>query len=288
MFKKKKDDDEWFIGGDDFYDTPEPEPQKSVKSKTPRKPRPEKTRVKQSKRQAEEDFYENNYSQGEYDFDNYSYDVHNRKPNSLRKREGDRYEYDSFDDYVVEMDEPRRTPKWIIIVPLVIVSIITIGVVGYFNTDFDNNGNPYVVSLELHYERKYVKEADELLNMILDINKTIDADTAALPNNYVSTSSKLGEEMAQLKAKTTEFSKYVGVPKKFESYHGQLISFSLSTQNFINKLITNYNDPDFESFRESGISDYYNSLEKVKQARTDIDNIIFRNMEVDSDEPYYQ
>lgn len=280
MFKKKKDD-EWYIGGDEFYDTQIQE--------TPVRPKKEKAvKPKNRKRKENTEEYERRYSSGEYDYENYSYDVNNRKPNSLRKRENDQYEYDSFDDYIVEMDEPRKKPRWILVVSLVILSVISAGVVGYINTDFDNNGEPYIVSLELHYERKYVKEADELLNMILDINKTIDADTASLPNNYVSTSSKLGEEMTRLKSKTTEFSKYVGVPRKFESYHGQLISFSLSTQSFIDKLIKNYNDPDFEAFRESGISDYYNSLERVKQARADIDNIIFRNMEVENNEPYYQ
>lgn len=274
MFRKKQEDD-WIIADEDFYET-EVEP-----TKTQSKPKI-KTKIKSKKeKQSEDEYYDT--SDDYYDSLESEYNKSKRKPNPLRKRSNDDYSYDSFDDYVVEMEEPKKIERWKIVVPTLILAIISLGVIGYMNTDFDNNGNAYIVPLEIHYERAYTKEADELLSLILEINKTIDTNSSQLPSNFVTISAELNEEMTELKAKTTDFSKYVGVPTKFESYHSQLINFSLSTQTFINTLIENYNDANYEAFRQSGLSDYYNSLEKVKQARTDIDNIIFRNMEVDNE-----
>lgn len=249
MFKKRKIEDEWFIADEDFYDIPD-----EIK-----KTGANKSVSRNSKK--------NNSG------------IH-IKQNPLRQRENVDSSYDSIEDYLIETQSPKKIARWKIVVPLLFLSIISLGLIGYFNTDFDNNGRAYMVPLELHYERKFIKQSDDLLNTILDINKSIDTDTAQLSNNYVNISSKLNDEMSTLKSKTTAFSKYVSVPSKFKSYHSQLITFSLSTQQFVEKLVKNYNDTDYESFRESGLSDYFSSLEKVKQARTDIDNIIFRNMEV--------
>lgn len=248
MFKKKQDE-EWFIGDDEFFEEIVEETEKKFKKSV--------TSINESIKKE-------------------------RKPNPLRKRDTDVMDYEPYDDYVVEMDEPvKKIAKWKVILPTIMLIIITIGTIGYFSTDFDNNGNMYIVPLELHYERKYIKETDELLELILSINKTIESDTAQLPNNYVNMSSKLNNEMSSLKAKTTKFSKYVGVPTKFNGYHTQLINFSLSTQQLVSKLVKNYNDADYESFREEALKDYYKSLNKVKQARSEIDNIIFRNIEED-------
>lgn len=174
----------------------------------------------------------------------------------------------------------RKIPKWKLIIPTIIFLIVFSGIIGYFTCDFDNHGNIYAVSLEQRYERKYMNSADDLLDEIIEISKELQNDSAQLVNNYVNVSAKLKAEVASLKKETTEFSKYVGVPTKFEGYHAQLINFSLSAQTFIEKLIVNYNEGDYSAFREKGLEDYYDSLEKIKAARINIDNDLFRNMEV--------
>lgn len=257
MFKKKKQEDEWYIDDDDFLDSNE-----------------EKTTPINQQNEVKEK-YENQC----IDSNNYLNKKSEYKPNPLRKRDIDEYTYDEYGDDEIIMDEPKRIAKWKFILPITLIFVLLTGFVGYLNTDFDENGNSYIVPLELHYERKYVKEADELLNLILDINQTIVSDSESLPYNYITISSRLNEQMTLLKNKTTEFSKYVGVPTKFETYHSQIINFSLSTQEFIKKLVINYNSVDYNAFRVSGLNDYFNSFEKLKKARLDIDNIIFRNME---------
>lgn len=271
MFKKKKGEDEWIIGDEDFFKEELTQELKASKKKNRKKDRGK--------------YKEEDYCSSECDEYSY-YDekqgekpvTRKHRPNPLRKRDNDEYTYDSFDDYIVEMEERKPVAKWKIILPTFILAFVFIAGIGYFNTDFDNNGQAYIIPLEIHYERKYIKEADELLELMLEINQSIDTDTQQLPYDYINLSSKLIDEMAQLKSMTTTFSKYVGVPRKFDTYHSQLINFSLSTQKLVDKLVKNYNDVNYESFRESALEDYYNSFSRLKYARTDIDNVIFRNM----------
>ena len=149
---------------------------------------------------------------------------------------------------------------------------------GYWNTDFDQNGTAYVVPLELHYERHYLQEADKVLQMMLDIDKTLAEDTAQLPTNYSEKSTLLTKEMNELKSQTTSFSKYVNVPDNFQTYHSLLINFSLKTQEFMKNLLNNYSSSDYDAFRQSGLKDYESYFYSVKQARRDLESIAFGNM----------
>ena len=135
---------------------------------------------------------------------------------------GDGYEeqYDEWDDNEYELDVEGEhhlgTVAKVIIVILIAIGAFGLFIFwGYWNTDFDKNGTAYVVPLELHYERHYLQEADKVLQMIMEIDKTLAEDTAQLPTNYSEKSTLLTKEMNELKSQTTSFSKYVNVPDNF-------------------------------------------------------------------------
>lgn len=198
---------------------------------------------------------------------------------------GDGYEdqYDEWNDDEYELDVEGEhhlgTVTKIIIGILIAIGAFGLFIFwGYWNTDFDQNGTAYVVPLELHYERHYLQEADKVLQMMLDIDKTLAEDTAQLPTNYSEKSTLLTKEMNELKSQTTSFSKYVNVPDNFQTYHSLLINFSLKTQEFMKNLLNNYSSSDYEAFRQSGLKDYESYFYSVKQARRDLESIAFGNM----------
>ena len=198
---------------------------------------------------------------------------------------GDGYEdqYDEWNDDEYELDVEGEhhlgTVTKIIIGILIAIGAFGLFIFwGYWNTDFDQNGTAYVVPLELHYERHYLKEADKVLQMMLDIDKTLAEDTAQLPTNYSEKSTLLTKEMNELKSQTTSFSKYVNVPDNFQTYHSLLINFSLKTQEFMKNLLNNYSSSDYDAFRQSGLKDYESYFYSVKQARRDLESIAFGNM----------
>lgn len=192
-------------------------------------------------------------------------------------------EYDEWDDDEYELDVEGEhhlgTIAKVIIGILIAVGAFGLFIFwGYWNTDFDKNGTAYVVPLELHYERHYLQEADKVLKMIMDIDKTLAEDTAQLPTNYSEKSTVLTKEMNELKSQTTSFSKYVNVPANFQTYHSLLINFSLKTQEFMKNLLNNYSSSDYEAFRQSGLKDYESYFYSVKQARRDLESVAFGNM----------
>lgn len=198
---------------------------------------------------------------------------------------GDGYEeqYDEWDDDEYELDVEGEhhlgTVAKVIIGILIAIGAFGLFIFwGYWNTDFDKNGTAYVVPLELHYERHYLQEADKVLQMIMDLDKTLAEDTAQLPTNYSEKSTLLTKEMNELKSQTTSFSKYVNVPDNFQTYHSLLINFSLKTQEFMKNLLNNYSSSDYEAFRQSGLKDYESYFYSVKQARKDLESVAFGNM----------
>ena len=185
-------------------------------------------------------------------------------------------QYDEWDDNEYELDVEGEhhlgTVAKVIIVILIAIGAFGLFIFwGYWNTDFDKNGTAYVVPLELHYERHYLQEADKVLQMIMEIDKTLAEDTAQLPTNYSEKSTLLTKEMNELKSQTTSFSKYVNVPDNLQTYHSLLINFSLKTQEFMKNLLNNYSSSDYEAFRQSGLKDYESYFYSVKQARKDLD-----------------
>lgn len=190
------------------------------------------------------------------------------------------YDYDD-DDYELDTDTGETKRKIIKIILSLLVVIGAIGLFifwGYWNTDFDDNGTAYIVPLEQHYERRYLKEADKVLSYIIEIDSTLTEDTAQLPSSYSEMSTKLTKEMNTLTSLTTSFSKYVNVPDNFQTYHSLLINFSLKTQEFMKNLLNNYASTDYEAFRTSGLQDYEDYFYQVKEARKDLDSVAFSNM----------
>lgn len=198
---------------------------------------------------------------------------------------GDGYEnqYDEWDDdeYELDVEDEHHLGTIAKVIIGILIAVGAFGLFifwGYWNTDFDKNGTAYVVPLELHYERHYLQEADKVLKMIMDIDKTLAEDTAQLPTNYSEKSTLLTQEMNELKSQTTSFSKYVNVPDNFQTYHSLLINFSLKTQEFMKNLLNNYSSSDYEAFRQSGLKDYESYFYSVKQARKDLESVAFGNM----------
>ena len=184
---------------------------------------------------------------------------------------------DYFDD-TPSFFEENPIYKIVVIVGLVILSFFGFMGWGYWNTDFDSNGQAYVVSLEIHKERKYISESDEVLQTLVDIHQMLPKQSEQLPKDYLKIANQMQSELNILKEQTNKFSKYVNVPDKFANYHSSLINFSIKTQNFINKLLNNYSDPNYENFRKKGIEDYNTMYKNIEIARKDIDKVVFRNV----------
>lgn len=201
---------------------------------------------------------------------------------SIHRNSSRTTQYEDFDDEEWLYDEMERkskpVAKWKIVIPTICILILSLGLLGYFNTDFDNAGNPYIVGLEQHYERKYIKESDKVMKYLIEISNTLENDTEKLPSNYVEYSTKLKKEASTLEGMTTSLSKYVGVPTDMDTYHSQLLNFSLKAQEFIHTLLNNYTDVDYEAFREAGLTDYTNEFANLKQIRAQIDQMLFRNI----------
>lgn len=175
----------------------------------------------------------------------------------------------------------ESSPSWVkilLVVIIIIASIIGLGFLGYVNTDIDGKGNTYIIPLEIRYERQYVLVSDQLLNLMLTMDKTLEDDLQNLPNNSVEVSAKLNQDLKQLQSATNRVSRYVGVPTKFDTYNDLLINFSLNLQTFLNNALSNYNDSGYADFVAKGIADYKASFEEVKQTRLDVDEEVFRNV----------
>lgn len=160
----------------------------------------------------------------------------------------------------------------------ILLGIVGLGVFGYFNTDFDSHGQTYIIPMDIRYERKYVLKSDQLLNLLLTIDATLEEDAKSLPENPVEITTKLNTTLEQLEKATNDLSKYVGVPTKFSTYHKTLINFSLNLQSFIENLMNKYSTDTYSEFMLAGLADYESSFEQVKQERIEMDTIVFRNM----------
>ena len=187
------------------------------------------------------------------------------------------------DDGNDEEDKPRwtkqRITKWVIIA--LVISMISLLGWGWYNTDFDKDGNAYVVPLELLPNRAYIRKADKVLNEILSMDKSFDEDTYYLPTDYSSMYSKLTKEKNELNDVTNELSRYVNVPEDYEGYQTDLINFSLSIQDCIENLIKNREATDYEDYREEVYSEYLQDLNSIKKQRKEIETELFSNVTTD-------
>jgi len=182
-------------------------------------------------------------------------------------------------DYVYDPYEhrPRWRWGWLALLFFILTAAMLLAI-GAVNTDYDDEGTAYFIPLEIHYERRYVRQSDIVLNHCLEIANTIDNDASLLINNFVYLSTKLSNEQKTLKDTTTELSRFVGVPTSMEGYHTALLNFSIKTQEFIQTLLSNYTHPDYDLFKEKGITDLKNELSTLLILREQIDTEIFRNM----------
>lgn len=179
----------------------------------------------------------------------------------------------------IEYEEKAHSYIGLKVATIAVIITLLLGLLGYFNTDFDSKGTPYIVPIQIHYERQYINKSDKLLDYLIEINTTLESDSANLPASFVKYSTILQDEKEELNSMTTSLSKYVGVPKSMDTYHTSILNFSLKTQEFIQTLIDNYNDSDYEAFRDAGLTDYINEFSEIKSIRAQINDSLFRNME---------
>ena len=161
---------------------------------------------------------------------------------------------------------------------IVICSLISLCILGYLNTDFDENNKAYIVSYDLHYERQYVKESDNVFDYCLQIQQDLQEIMPKLPANSLTYINEVKEMKDVLIARTNELSRYTEIPELMSNYHDALISFSLSTQQMMDTMLNNYTSADYMIWAESAYADFCNSLESLSQLREQIDAVIYRNV----------
>lgn len=172
----------------------------------------------------------------------------------------------------------KKAQKWPFILLALVITVSSLGIIGYMNTDFDENGNSYVIPLNLHYKRRYALISDKVLDYINDISGDLEKNIAKLPNDYLTISNKLAEEIENLKTKTDTLSRYTNVPKDLQNYHSSLLNFSLLTQEFLQNLISSYNQSDYDEFAYNGLIDFNGYLREINSLRSQMDNVLFSNM----------
>lgn len=248
----KKETEEWELVSDDYLDI-EDYSEESLydKEKPPKKPKKKSTKTKQKKT------------------DN----TNKNTINYLSKNNG--YEYEKRDKQKYE-----KLPRFPLIIITIILILSSLGIIGYVNTDFDNNGTPYTIPLDIHYKRKYAMISDEVLNLLNDFDDKIESYIKELPKNYLSTTDTLNSYLDTLSNKTNNLSRYTNVPKEFSAYNSSILNFSILTQEYINNLISNYSNNDYYSFAKNGLTDFRSYLKEVNSLRKQMDSLLFKNMEV--------
>lgn len=173
----------------------------------------------------------------------------------------------------------KKSQKWPYILLASVVIISSLGIIGYINTDFDEEGNSYIIPLNIHYKRRYAMMSDKVLDYINEISGNLERNINKLPNDFLTISNKLAEEIENLKNKTDTLSRYTNVPKDLQNYHSSLLNFSLLTQEFLQNLISSYNQSNYEEFAYNGLMDFNGYLREINSLRVQMDNSLFSNME---------
>lgn len=248
----RKEEDEWEIVTEDSLDgepeAPVEQPHKnSKKNDRPSKPKRRKKEV------VTEDYEFNEAPEIDY----LDPDLH--------------YDYDP--------DEDRQHWNWWIIIPTVcFLLFFTLLGIGYLNTDFDTKGDAYVIPLEIHYERRYVNSSDETLLLLDSIAASLYNESEQLKINTIVTTEIMTKQMNELNSSVNRLSRYIGVPTKMNVYHTQLINFGLKTEQFMQTLIDNITNADYDAFRNKGMDDLLSEYDSILFLREQIDDQIFRNI----------
>lgn len=274
LFNKKRQEDEWEVLPDDYDYDDTFDDYISAPVKKSSKPKPSKKSNKQEPKKSKKKKHEKNKEK-----------IKNQRPEVYDDENNGTYDYDDIDylekesGYVyVNKERPKsKLPKIWIITISVILSIASLGVIGYINTDFDDNGTAYVIPLNIHYKRKYAQMSDNVLDYINDINDDLQSNITNLPSNYLLISDEMTKEVDTLKSKTNELSRYTNIPKDFQSYHSSLLNFSLLTQEFLTNLINNYSNDNYEEFAYNGMNDFRNYLSEMNSLRVQMDSVLFSN-----------
>lgn len=158
------------------------------------------------------------------------------------------------------------------------VLLVFMGVVGYMNTDFDENNKGYVVTYDLHYERDYVRVSDKVLEYCEEIYEVLPELMQNAQTNTITVSNELTEMKSILEAKTKELSRYTQIPEMMATYHNDLINFSLSTQKMIDTTLKNCTAYDYMDWAAAAFTDFEKGLDLLKVLRGEINTIIYRNV----------
>lgn len=180
--------------------------------------------------------------------------------------------------HIYTKEDNFRYSKAKIAVISFIVIVLSLGMIGYFNTDFDEHNQGYVVNYDLHYEREYVKHSDELFEYCLELKTSLAEIMPQLATNSLSMTNTVSQMKDTLVAKTNEVSRYTEVPEIMSTYNDNLISFSLSTQKMLATMLTNYTNADYLAWAESAYTDFCNSLGTLEYLRSQINSVIYRNV----------
>lgn len=207
------------------------------------------------------------------------------KKKKLEKKEQEIWDESGEIDYLSEEsnavyskdDGVRYSKKKIFTFSMVVLVLVLFGI-GYINTDFDDTNKGYVVSFDLHYERQYVDNADELYNYCLELETELKTLMPELASNSLGTTNKVQKTLQTLQAKTDKVSRYTEVPQIMQSYNDNLISFALSTEQMLKNMLSNYTATDYMAWAESAYNDFVDSLNTLKYLRGQIDYVIYRNV----------
>ena len=263
LFSRKSVKNSYDDSDDDYFDDDfEEEPVKPRKSRKKASKKKQKRPKKAKKPKYNDDYYD------EYD----DYD-------DLPGDDGMVF-YDKDGTVLPNLQKQPVNIKKIFFTTVTIIIVLFIALLGWgwYNTDYDSEGNAYIVPLELYPERSYMNKADVVLQTILTIDESFDEDTYYLPSDYTNMYTKLTNEKNTLQEETTKLSRYVNVPSDYSNYNETLINFSLSIQECIDNLIKNKDASDYEEYREQVFTEYYADLNSVKKMRKELETQLFRNL----------
>ena len=163
------------------------------------------------------------------------------------------------------------------------VFMVFAAIVGFISTDFDENNKGYVVSYDLHYERDYVKQSDTVLEYCEELHEKLPQVMQSMQTNTISSSKQIEDFQNILTAKTKELSRYTQIPEMMSTYHNDLITFALSTQEMLKTVLNSYNSSDYMDWAAAAYTDFEKGLDTLKVLRGEINTIIYRNVYSDGE-----
>lgn len=265
---KKKDDTEWNIWDDDYDDVPLYEEKIEEASYDYEDVSPGKMSRQKFKKPKEKNM----------DYDDRTLREKRMSRRELRKQEkiNEEIEYFSNSD---NLYAPKASLSYGKVITFVVFLLIaSLGILGFLNTDFDKNNKAYVVSFDIHYERDYVNESDELLNYLINLENELPRLLQSLNTSPIAVSEEISNIITIVDAKTNGTSNYTRVPVSMKSYNNTLITTGMKTKEMLETALANYTSMDYYDWSEKAYYDYCDTIKTLKTLRTEIDTIIHRNM----------